>query len=148
VLLTTPDAPVLMALDDTLCKKSSPRIPGVSMGRDPMSPAFHVNLCYGVRFVQGSILVTSKDEVGAARAVPVRFDFAPPANKPRPNHGKIGAQTQAESERQQQEWEAELEADKQEKKQRRLPLAGLNVIRSVRESLDQRLYLRHRILIR
>src|SRR5450631_2559608 len=33
-LLDGPDAPVWMALDDTMCKKSSPRIPGVSMGRD------------------------------------------------------------------------------------------------------------------
>ena len=39
--LASADAPVLMALDDTMCKKSSPHIPGASMGRDPMSPAFH-----------------------------------------------------------------------------------------------------------
>jgi hypothetical protein len=32
-LLTSPSAPVRMALDDTLCKKSSARIPGVSMGQ-------------------------------------------------------------------------------------------------------------------
>jgi hypothetical protein len=38
-LLASPEAPVLMALDDTLCRKSSPRIPGTSMGRDPMSLA-------------------------------------------------------------------------------------------------------------
>jgi hypothetical protein len=146
-LLASPEAPVLMALDDTLCKKSSPRIPGVSMGRDPMSPAFHVNLCYGVRFVQGSILVTSKEGAGAARALPVRFDFAPPAKKPRQNQRTSGALTQAEREQQQQEWEAKLEAYKKEKKARRLPLAGLNVMRSVRESLDQRPQTRHRMLI-
>src|SRR5438309_9209227 len=78
-LLASPGAPVRMALDDTMCKKSSARIPGVSMGRDPMSPPFHVNLCYGLRFVQASILVTSTQADGPARALPVRFDFAPPA---------------------------------------------------------------------
>ena len=31
-LLGSPDAPVLMALDDTMCKKSSPRIPGCRWG--------------------------------------------------------------------------------------------------------------------
>jgi hypothetical protein len=173
-LLASRDAPVLMALDDTLCKKSSPRIPGVSMGRDPMSPAFHVNLCYGVRFVQASILVTAK-EGGAARALPVRFDFAPPAKKPRPNPNKkneaessapetavagltanespvkqpkpSSPTADAESERQKQEWEAKLEAYKVEKKARRLPIAGRNAIWSVRESLDQRPETRDRILI-
>jgi len=166
-LLASADAPVLMALDDTLCKKSSPRIPGASMGRDPMSPPFHVNLCYGLRFVQASILVTSKPEAGPARALPVRFDFAPPAKKPRQNKPQKSAvktsvqpETQAQSgaligspekqapqtspsadaelEKQKREWEAKWEAYKKEKKERRLPLAGLNAIRSVRESLNER----------
>jgi hypothetical protein len=174
-LLASPEAPVLMALDDTMCKKSSPHIPGASMGRDPMSPAFHVNLCYGLRLVQASILVTSKPEAGAARALPVRFDFAPPAKKPRPNKpNKSDTETSgqpenrvpsdassgspaketlpsspadAESAKQKQEWEAKLEAYKKEKKQRRLPLAGLHAIRSVRESLNQRSETRHRTRI-
>lgn len=160
-LLGSPDAPVLMALDDTMCKKSSPRIPGVSMGRDPMSPPFRVNLCYGLRFVQASILVTSQQQAGPARALPVRFDFAPPAKKPRANKlRKSDAKSQepsdatsgspeneplptsptadAEWEKQKREWEAKLEAYKKEKKERRLPLAGLNAIRSVRQSLNQR----------
>ena len=164
-----------MALDDTMCKKSSPHIPGASMGRDPMSPAFHVNLCYGLRFVQASILVTSKPEAGAARALPVRFDFAPPAKKPRqnkpkksdtetsgqPEHrvlsdassGSPAKETlpsnpaDAESAKQKQAWEAKLEAYQKEKKERRLPLAGLHAIRSVRESLNQRPETRHRTLI-
>jgi hypothetical protein len=172
-LLDGPDAPVLMALDDTMCKKSSPRIPGVSMGRDPMSPQFHVNLCYGLRFVQASVLVTSK-EGGAARALPVRFEFAPPAKKPRPNYKKKKEETSgspetltesaatnqapekqapppnptadAETEKQ-KEWEAKMAAYKKEKKEHRLTMAGLEAIRSVRESLDQRPETRHRILI-
>jgi hypothetical protein len=167
-LLASPGAPVRMALDDTMCKKSSARIPGVSMGRDPMSPPFHVNLCYGLRFVQASILVTSTQADGPARALPVRFDFAPPAKKPKQNKPKksadaISAQPQRpvpggaasdsppsteppqtspaadpEGEKQKQEWDAKWQAYKKEHKLRRLPLAGLNAIRSVRESLNQR----------
>ena len=66
----------------TLCKKTGRRIPGIGMARDPMSPAFHVNLCYGLRFVQVSVLVSPAEAPGAARRLPVRFDSAPPAVKP------------------------------------------------------------------
>lgn len=76
---------MIAALDDTLCKKTGRHSPGVNMARDPMSSAFQVNLCYGLRFVQMSVLVSSKEAPGAARALPVRFDFAPPAVKPKRN---------------------------------------------------------------
>jgi DDE superfamily endonuclease len=120
-LLASPSAPVIAALDDTLCKKTGRHIPGVGIARDPMSPAFHVNLCYGLRFVQLSFLVSPIELPGAARALPVRFDFAPPAVKPKKN---------APPEMHQ--------AYKKEKKQRALPLAGLAAITSVRQSLDER----------
>jgi hypothetical protein len=110
-LLASPSAPVIVALDDTLCKKTGRHIPGVGMARDPMSPPFHVNLCYGLRFVQVSLLVSSTQAPGAARALPVRFDFAPPAVKPKKNAAP------------------EMhEAYKKEKKLRALPLAGLAAI--------------------
>jgi hypothetical protein len=82
-LLSGPEAPVLAALDDTMVKKTGRKIPGVAIGRDPMSPPFHVNLCYGLRFVQASVLVAPPQGEGAARALPVRFEFAPPAVKPK-----------------------------------------------------------------
>jgi len=130
VLLPSSSAPVIAALDDTLCKKTGRHIPGVGMARDPMSPAFHVNLCYGLRFVQVSVLVSPAEAPGAARALPVRFDFAPPAVKPKKN---------APQEMQ--------EAYKQEKKQRALPSAGLAAITSVRQSLDERAETARRQLI-
>ena len=116
-LLASPSAPVIAALDDTLCKKTGRHIPGVGIARDPMSPPFHVNLCYGLRFVQVSVLVSPTEGPGAARALPVRFDFAPPAIKPKKN---AAPEVQ--------------EAYKKEKKQRALPLAGLAAIRSLRQS--------------
>jgi hypothetical protein len=65
-----------------------------------------------------------------ARALPVRFDFAPPASKPKKNAS-------------QQDWTHY----KQEQKKRTLSLAGVNAIASLRESLDQRPDTRQRQLI-
>jgi len=129
-LLASPSAPVIAALDDTLCKKTGRQIPGVGIARDPMSPAFHVNLCYGLRFVQVSVLVSPTETPGAARALPVRFDLAPPAIKPKKN---AAPEVQA--------------AYKKEKKLRALPLAGLAAMTSVRQSLDERAETAERQLI-
>ena len=76
---------------------------------------------YGLRFVQVAVLLSPAGSPGAARALPVRFDFAPPAAKPKKN---------AAPEIQ--------EAYQKEKKQRALPLAGLAAIASLRQSSDER----------
>jgi hypothetical protein len=62
--------------------------------------------------------------------LPVRFDFAPPANKPKKN-----ASPEA--------WDRY----KEEQKKRTLSLAGVEAMRSLRESLDQRADTRRRQLI-
>jgi len=129
-LLPSPQAPVFAALDDTILKKTGRRIPGVKILRDPMSPPFHVNFCYGLRFVQVSALVSPRQAPGPARALPVRFDFAPPAHKPKKN-----APTEA--------WDAY----KEEQKKCTLTLAGVEAITSLRHSLDQRPDTRQRQLI-
>jgi len=129
-LLPSPQAPVFAAIDDTILKKTGRRIPGVKVLRDPMSPAFHVNFCYGLRFVQVSILVSPRDAAGPARALPVRFDFAPPANKPRKNASP-------------EDWDNY----KEEQKKRTLSLVGVDAIASLRASLDQRPETRQRQLI-
>lgn len=129
-LLPSPEAPVFAALDDTILKKTGRRIPGVKILRDPMSPPFHVNFCYGLRFVQVSVLVSPREAAGPARALPVRFDFAPPANKPM-KHASAEA------------WDHY----KEEQKKHTLSLAGVEAITSLRASLDQRPETRHRQLI-
>ena len=129
-LLPSAQAPVFAALDDTILKKTGRRIPGVKVLRDPMSPPFHVNFCYGLRFVQASVLVSPCDQAGPARALPVRFDFAPPAHKP-PNNASAEV------------WDNY----QQEQKKRTLSLAGVNAIASLRVSLDQRPATRQRRLI-
>lgn len=52
-LLPSPQAPVVAALDDTLCKKTGRHIPGATFARDPQSPPFHVNLCRGLALRAG-----------------------------------------------------------------------------------------------
>lgn len=80
--------------------------------------------------MQVSVLVSPTQTPAAARALPVRFDFAPPAVKP-----KKTAAPEAH------------EAYKKEKKLRALPLAGLAAITSVRQSLDERAETAQRQLI-
>jgi hypothetical protein len=159
-LLGAPQAPVLAALDDSLFHKTGRKIPGVSIGRDPMSPPFHVNLHYGLRFVQASVLVAPANGEGAARALPVRFEFAPPAQKPkrqsrekaREETATTGVEQSASSgasDSQAKVDQAEAKGKKppqppkspeeiayqQEQKRKRLPQVGLNVIHNLRASL-------------
>ena len=117
------DAPVVVALDDTLCKKTGRHIPGVSTARDPQSLPFHVNLCRGLRFVQASVLVHSAQAPGPARALPVRFEPAPPAAKPN------------------------KDATEQERKRRSLTQVGVNTLTALRQEMDRRPDLRDRLLL-
>jgi hypothetical protein len=121
-LLPTSDSPVFAALDDTLCKKTGRKIPGATIGRDPQSLPFHVNLMRGLRFVQLSILVSPCGPRGPARALPVRFEPAPPAIKPKKSAS-----------------EDEKKLFRQQKKKVTLTRVGVAAIQSVRQQLDQRL---------
>jgi hypothetical protein len=147
-LLPSASAPVLAALDDTMVKKTGRRIRGVTIGRDPMSPPFHVNLCYGLRFVQASVLI-APPAGGAARSLPVRFEFAPPAVKPKSLKRKPSDATTEAPDKPEAEPHSSVSvprepatpeeiAYKEEKKLRRLPQVGLQAIISLRESMDTR----------
>jgi hypothetical protein len=130
LLSPSPSAPVLAALDDTLCKKTGRHIPGVTTARDPASLPFHVNLCRGLRFVQVSLLVAPQDAPGPARALPVRFDPAPPVAKPKKNAPP-----------------ADWESYRQEKKLHSLPQVGAAALGAVRQTLDQQPALKDRTLL-
>jgi hypothetical protein len=163
-LLTSPQAPVVAALDDTLCKRTGRHIPGATYARDPLSPPFHVNLCRGLRFVQASVLVRATRFLGPARALPVRFEPAPPAVKPR-NHSRQHTrknQTNQKKNRKRkasnktgtqaaQEKAAPLTAEKKEyrlqKKLRALTQVGVCVLHSLRQALDARPATRQRQLL-
>lgn len=74
---------VAVAIDDTRLRKTGRKIPTASYGRDPMSPKFHVNLMWGIRFVQICLLLPLYRQTKASpRGIPVRFEEAPPLKKP------------------------------------------------------------------
>jgi hypothetical protein len=75
--------PVVIALDDTITRKTGRRIPNASTLRDPLSPAYHTNLVWALRFIQAVLLLCPADGIGAARAIPIAFNLAPPVAKPK-----------------------------------------------------------------
>jgi DDE superfamily endonuclease len=112
---------VPVAIDDTRLKKTGKRIPLAGYQRDPLSPPFHVNLQWSLRFLQASVLLPlhRKHSVNA-RAVPVRFVSAPAAKKPKRN---APAEQKRDYRRQQREHSLSQQA--------------LRLLDHLRQSLDQ-----------
>jgi hypothetical protein len=164
-LLPSPQAPVIAALDDTLCKKTGRHIPGATYARDPLSPPFHVNLVRGLRFVQASVLVRATQFLGPARALPVRFEPAPPAVKPpslkaahkhtrknQRNQKKQNRNAKKKTSAQIANQRAALVTPEEkeyrlQKKLRALTQVGVRVLQSLRQSLDARPDTRQRQLL-
>ena len=126
-----PKRPVIAAIDDTKLRKTGRKIKGASWHRDPLSPPFHLNFMYGLRFVQASLLFAHYLEGDyPPRGIPVRFHEAPPLKKP-------GKRATPE----------ELVQYNQLKKLKNLSTQSLEVIRDLRESLDKRGGAARRLLI-
>jgi hypothetical protein len=158
-LLPSAQAPVVAALDDTLCKKTGRHVPGATFARDPMSPPFHVNLVRGLRFVQASLLVHATQFLGPARALPVRFEPAPPAVRPQSvkrasKHHRTSQRNQKKNQKEKGKGRHQpvpLTAEEKEyrvqKKLRALTQVGVGVLRSLRQALDARPATRPRQLL-
>jgi hypothetical protein len=117
-----PKGPVVAAIDDTKLRKSGKKIPGACWQRDPLSPPFHVNLLYGLRFLQAALLFPHYQEGDhPPRGIPVRFQEAPPLKKP----GKRAS-------------EAERQQYLQLRKVTNLSQQALAMLRCLRASIDQR----------
>jgi hypothetical protein len=112
---------VPVALDDTRLKKTGKRIPTAFYQRDPLSPPFHVNLQWGLRFLQASLLLPlhRKHNVNA-RAVPVRFVAAPSLKKP-------GVRAD----------QATQQRYREQRKQHNLSQQAVRLLLGLRASLDQ-----------
>jgi len=76
------------AADDTRLHKTGKKIPQTGWHIDPLGPKFRVNLIWGLRFLQMSILLPLYRESGHTRSIPVRFISAPYIKKP----GKKGTE--------------------------------------------------------
>jgi hypothetical protein len=73
-----------VAIDDTRLHKTGARIQQAFYQRDPLSPKFYVNLMFGLRFLQASLLVPlfRRAKVGA-RALPIAFEEVSVVKHPR-----------------------------------------------------------------
>lgn len=117
-----PGQAVVTALDDTKCRKTGTKIPGVSYQRDPMSPPFHTNFIRAHRFSQLSLLMPlDVNAPSAARGFPIRFRHTPPPPRP-------GAKASPD----------QLAAYRRLQKTQNLSVAGAEIIKDCRSSLDSR----------
>lgn len=74
---------VAVAVDDTRLKKTGRSIAQARYHRDPLSPPFHVNLIWALRFLQASVLLPlHRSGPWSARGVPVRFEEVSSVKKP------------------------------------------------------------------
>lgn len=117
-----PEGPIRVAFDDTKLKKTGRKIKTAFWQRDPMSPAFHVNFIYGLRFIQASLLFPHyQDGDYSARGYPVAFQEAPAVKKP----GKRAS-------------EQERDEYKKACKKQNLSIQTLTEIYNLRQRLDQK----------
>lgn len=75
------ERPLCVALDDTILRKTGKTIPGAAYRKDPLSPAFNVNLVWAQRMLQLSATVV--DDQHDVRLVPLAFKDASTPRKPR-----------------------------------------------------------------
>ena len=110
-------APVCVAIDDTLLRKTGIRIPGVAWRRDPLGPHFQTNFVRAQRVLQLSADIPLPK--GRHRMVPIAFQHAPTPVKPSPK-------SSAEQWRQY----------RQDARKSRLSVLASEQITSLRQSLD------------
>ena len=80
------DGPIVMAMDDTLLRKTGKKTHGVKYMRDPLGLPFRVNFVRAQRFVQISAACPGKD--GQARMIPVDWTHAPLPQNQKPKQVK------------------------------------------------------------
>ncbi len=111
---------VPIGFDDTKTPKTGKKIKTAFWQRDPMSPPFHANLVWGLRFLQAAALFPlHREGPYDARAIPVRFAEAPALRKP----GKRAT-------------DAERKAYREAKKRFNLSIQAVAMMRDLRVELD------------
>jgi hypothetical protein len=75
-----PLAPLCVAIDDTLLRKTGLHIPGVAWRRDPLGPKFQTNFVRSQRFLQLSANIDLPGHTH--RMIPIAFQHAPTLPKP------------------------------------------------------------------
>ena len=151
--LVSKTQPVVIALDDTITRKTGHRIPKASTLRDPLSPPYHTNLVRALRFIQAVLLICPTDGIGAARAIPIAFNLAPPVPKPKKKKVAKTASTdtsnntdshakKVESKTTDPEWKQYYKM----RRQQGLSAQGAVLIQDIRSRLDKIADFTHRVL--
>jgi len=115
----TPDAALVVAMDDSLLRKTGRHIFGSGYRRDPLSPPFQTNLVRGLRVLQISAAVR-QGSAGAARMIPIDFRHAALPAKP---HRRAP--------------EAEHAAYQAERAKRNINLVGRERLAGLRRQMDE-----------
>jgi hypothetical protein len=113
---------ITVAGDSTAFHKTGKKIKTAFYQRDPMSPPFHSNLLYGIRFLQLSLTLPlyQFNLKTLVRAIPVSFEEAPIVKKP-------GRKASEET----------LEKYKEAKKKYNLSVQMTRAVKEFRATLDQ-----------
>lgn len=73
--------PLVVAMDDSLIRRTGAKVHGVGYRRDPLSPPFHTNLVRGQRILQLSVVRPLPGDDW--RCVPIVFEHTPTPLKPK-----------------------------------------------------------------
>jgi hypothetical protein len=115
-----PGGDVVIAIDETTTPKWGKKIPGVATLRDPMSLPFHVNLTRAIRYIQGACMITPENKIEYHRAIPIYFQEAAPAKKPKKDASQ-----------------SEKERYREEQKVKNLSVQGHQAALTIRSQVDQ-----------
>jgi hypothetical protein len=113
---------IVVSTDDTRVWRNGKHVPQTQWHRDPLGPPFQVNLRWGHRFLQSSLVLPlyEQDQESSSRSIPVRFEMAPVVKKP----GK-GADKE------------QLQEYARQKKQHNLSVQFVSLTKELREYLNQ-----------
>jgi len=84
--MNPPEQPLVVALDDTILRKTGKKIPGAAYRKDPLGPPFNLNLVWALRMIQYSAAVPGPN--GEVRMIPIAFQDASTPRKPRKSAGE------------------------------------------------------------
>jgi len=113
---------IVISTDDTRVWRNGKHVAHTQWHYDPMGPPFQVNLRWGHRFLQASLVLPlyQEDPESSSRSVPVRFEIAPVVKKP----GKKAS-------------ESELQEYRRQRQENNLSVQFVAMTRQLRQRLDQ-----------
>lgn len=120
LLKLPPKTPLVVAMDDSLFRKTGRKTYGVAYRRDPLGPPFSVNFIRGQRFLQVSAALPAENQPGPAQMIPIDFLHCPTPQKPRKTDPK-------------EQWDNY----RQKQQEQKISHKGLLRIMALRQELDQ-----------